>query len=102
MNRSPEYFHKNDTYIPERFLPEGERPAEFDNDRFSACKPFSVGFHSCLGRPLAWLEMRLILTRALWAFDLAEEPSMHVEFDNFPMMMMVEKQALMLRVRAGE
>lgn len=43
--------------------------------------------------------MRLILTRTLWAFDLAEEPSMAVDFDDFPTMMMVEKQNLMLRLK---
>lgn len=46
--------------------------------------------------------MRLILTRLLWAFDLSEEEGMHVEFDNFPMMMMVQKQPLMLRIRARD
>ena len=80
----------------------GERPTEYDNDNLLASQPFSIGFHSCLGQPLALLEMRLILTRALWAFDLAEEEGMHVEFDNFPMMISVQKQPLMLRVRTRE
>lgn len=102
VNRSEKYFHKPDNFIPERWLPQGERSSEFDADRLTASKPFSVGFHSCLGKPLAWLEMRLIITRLLWAFDLAEEDGMHVEFDDFPMMMMVQKQSMMVRVRARE
>lgn len=100
VNRSAKYFHNPDSFVPERWLPKGERPPEFDNDNLSASKPFSVGFHSCLGKPLAWVEMRLVLTRMLWAFDIAEEEGMHVHFDNFPMMMMVEKQPLMLRLSA--
>ncbi|GAM43756.1 RNA polymerase II mediator complex component [Talaromyces pinophilus] len=100
VNRSARYFHDPDSFVPERWLPAGERPSEFDNDNLSASKPFSVGFHSCLGKPLALLEMRLVLTRMLWAFDIKEEEGMHVHFDDFPMMMMVEKQPLMLRLSA--
>ncbi|PWY86713.1 putative RNA polymerase II mediator complex component Srb8 [Aspergillus heteromorphus CBS 117.55] len=100
VNRSTKYFHAPDTFAPDRWLPEGERPAEFAGDKVSASKPFSVGFHVCLGRPLAWLEMRLILTRTLWAFDIAEEQGIAVRFDDFPTMMMVEKQAMMMRFKA--
>ncbi|OJK02337.1 hypothetical protein ASPACDRAFT_1886661 [Aspergillus aculeatus ATCC 16872] len=100
VNRSTKYFCNPGTFVPERWLSESEgRPAEYAHDRLSASKPFSVGFHVCLGRPLAWLEMRLILTRTLWAFDLREEPSKAVWFDDFPTMMMVEKQPLMLWIK---
>jgi cytochrome P450 len=100
VNRSANYFHDPDSFVPERWLPKGERPSEFVNDKLSVSKPVSVGFHSCLGKPLAWVEMRLVLTRVLWAFDIAEEEGMRVHFDDFPMMMMVEKQPLMLRLSA--
>lgn len=46
--------------------------------------------------------MRLIITRLLWAFDFAEEDGMHVDFDNFPILMMVQKESMMIRVRARE
>ena len=36
----------------------------------SAFNPFSLGPRNCLGRNLAYLEMRLILAHLLWAFDL--------------------------------
>jgi cytochrome P450 len=90
--------------VPEHGLPKGERPAEYDNDHFSASKPFSVGFHSCLGRPLAWVELRLVVTRVLWAFDFAEEPAERVDFDDFPMIMLIQKQPMRMRakVRAGK
>ena len=100
MNRSAKYFHNPDSFVPDRWLPKEVRPSEFANDKLSASKPFSVGFHSCLGKPLAMVEMRLVLTRILWAFVIAEEEGMHVHFDDFPMMMMVEKQPVMLRLRA--
>ena len=102
VNRSSKYFHEPDSFVPERWLQGAERPTQYGHDNLSASKPFSIGFHSCLGRPLAWLEMRLVVTRILWAFDITEEEGKHVEFDDFPMMMMVEKQPIMLRLRARE
>ena len=37
----------------------------------SAFNPFSLGPRNCLGRNLAWLEMRLILAHLLWTFDVS-------------------------------
>ena len=31
---------------------------------------FSVGARSCIGKALAWAEMRVIVARIFWAFDL--------------------------------
>ena len=86
--------------MPERWLPKGERPNEYDNDRLSASKPFSVGFHSCLGQPLAWIEMRLAVTRLVWAFDFSEEPGDRVNFDDFPVLTLIQKQPMNLSVSA--
>ena len=85
--------------MPERWLPKGERPVEHDKDQLSASKPFSVGFHSCLGRPLAWVELRLVLTRLLWAFDFIEDPAERVDFDNFPVIMLIQKEPMKMRVK---
>ncbi len=103
VNRSSKYFSHPDRFAPERWLAKGERPAEYENDQLSASKPFSVGFHSCLGRPLAWVELHLVLCRLLWAFDFVEEPSERVDFDKFPVIMLIQKEAMRMRVkvRAG-
>ena len=45
----------------------------------SAFNPFSLGPRNCLGRNLAWLEMRLILAHLLWAFDLSAPKGETVE-----------------------
>ena len=84
--------------MPERWLPQGERPAEYDNDHLSASKPFSIGFHSCLGRPLASVELRLVLTRLLWAFDFVEELAERVDFDAFPVIMLIQKLPMKMRI----
>ncbi len=103
VNRSHKLFANPDHFVPERWMPQRERPAEYDHDQLSASKPFSVGFHSCLGRPLAWVELRLVLTRLLWAFDLVEEKAARVDFDDFPVIMLIQKEAVKMRVkvRAG-
>jgi averantin hydroxylase len=59
-------FSKPDKFIPERFL--GAK--EFENDNYAVLKPFSVGPRNCIGRNLANAEMRLILTKLLYNFDL--------------------------------
>ncbi|KAK0718474.1 putative benzoate 4-monooxygenase cytochrome P450 [Lasiosphaeria miniovina] len=42
----------------------------FRPERWTECfKPFSHGPRSCLGKNLAWAELRLILARFLWRFD---------------------------------
>jgi cytochrome P450 len=66
--RSPHNFYQPMSYAPERWLP--NPPAQFANDDKSVVQPFSVGPRNCIGRNLAYNEMRLILARVLWNFDL--------------------------------
>ncbi|KAL8825029.1 MAG: hypothetical protein Q9191_004662 [Dirinaria sp. TL-2023a] len=99
VNRSSKLFANPDRFVPERWLPKGERPAEYDNDHLSASKPFSVGFHSCMGRPLAWVELRLVVARLLWVFDFSDDPSERVEFDNFPVIMLIQKLPMKMKVK---
>ena len=58
--------------IPSEWLPEiyGDPSSPFYNDRRDAFKPFSDGPRNCIGRNLAYHEMRLILAKVLWGFDL--------------------------------
>lgn len=44
--------------------------AAFAADRREASQPFSVGPRNCIGRQLAYAEIRLILAKLLWNFDL--------------------------------
>lgn len=36
----------------------------------SSFKPFSTGRHQCIGMKLAYAEMRIIVARVLWEFDI--------------------------------
>ncbi|KAH6644308.1 putative cytochrome P450 oxygenase [Boeremia exigua] len=69
---SPSNFHDAQTFHPERWLPEeyNNPSSPFYNDRRDVHKPFSYGRRDCIGRNLAYLEMRLILALLLWNFDL--------------------------------
>ena len=69
-HRSSESFAHPDDFVPERFL-FSEKPNEFANDKKSAFQPFGIGRHSCIGQTLAYAEMRLILARLLYAFDIS-------------------------------
>ncbi|KAJ5712657.1 hypothetical protein N7493_009125 [Penicillium malachiteum] len=53
-------------FIPERHLDD----PEFANDNKEALQPFSFGPRNCIGRNLAYVEMRLILSRLIFNFDL--------------------------------
>ncbi|KAL8818092.1 MAG: hypothetical protein Q9223_003205 [Gallowayella weberi] len=53
------------TFDPSRWLPQPNKP----KGQPAAFNPFSLGPRNCLGRNLAYLELRLILSRLLWEFD---------------------------------
>lgn len=68
-------FHEPDAFYPERWLPgEDER---FAGDRLGASLPFGTGPRVCIGRNLAYMEMRLIAAHLLWSFDVALDTTTH-------------------------
>ncbi|CAG8980508.1 hypothetical protein HYALB_00013740 [Hymenoscyphus albidus] len=96
------------------FLPEGTRlearnfainrsQKYFDNpDKLSASKPFTSGFHCCLGRPLAMLELRLVIIKVLLAFDVSVDSADSVNFDDFPVIMLIQKLPMVLRLKSRD
>ncbi|KAJ8067524.1 hypothetical protein OCU04_004867 [Sclerotinia nivalis] len=69
MNRPEKYFSSPNDFIPERWLPAGIQPSQFDNDHLFVSQPFSMVHSNCIGKNLAWAEIRLVITRLLWIFD---------------------------------
>ncbi|KAK0625034.1 putative cytochrome P450 [Bombardia bombarda] len=53
-------------FHPERFL----HDPKFASDRLDSLQPFSVGPRNCIGKNLAIVEMRLILAKIIFHFDM--------------------------------
>ncbi len=71
MFRSPHKFYLADDFLPQRWLGTDSR---FAGDRKDAFQPFSYGPRNCIGRYLAYTEMRSILARIVFSFDFELRP----------------------------
>jgi cytochrome P450 len=60
-------FHEPDSFRPERWLGEDKK---FAHDHLNASLPFGTGPRVCIGKNLAYMEMRLIAAHLLWNFDI--------------------------------
>jgi cytochrome P450 len=65
VNHLGSNFKRPEEFLPERFT--GDET--FKDDHFSAFQPFSAGPRNCIGKNLAYAEMRLILAKVLWNFE---------------------------------
>ncbi|OIW26079.1 isotrichodermin C-15 hydroxylase [Coniochaeta ligniaria NRRL 30616] len=85
-------------FVPERWLEDDLAAAErYKDDNKAAFQPFSIGNRNCLGRSLAIMETRLILTRLLWNFDI----ELMTESSNWAhqkVFMLYEKKPMWVRV----
>ncbi|KAJ1324739.1 aspirochlorine biosynthesis cytochrome P450 monooxygenase [Microdochium nivale] len=64
-------FYEPQRFLPERWLSSARMPTScFVNDRTEVLQPFSTGPRNCVGKNLAYAEMRLIMARLLYSFDL--------------------------------
>ncbi|KAL4912424.1 cytochrome P450 [Aspergillus aurantiobrunneus] len=72
----PSNFARADEFLPERWLPEYQHKAPFNQDQRQCLQPFSFGPRNCLGKNLAWAEIRLITTKLLYRFDFKLDPTM--------------------------
>jgi len=66
-----------------------------------ASRPFSIGPRACIGLGLAELEMRIILARLAWEFDMEGiHGTMELDWEEkVTMRMLWEKPALWIRFR---
>lgn len=67
----PKNFHRATEFCPERWLKDA--PPEFAMDNKLVFQPWSMGTRNCLGSNLARAEIRLIIAKLLWHFDLKLE-----------------------------
>ncbi|EUC42257.1 hypothetical protein COCMIDRAFT_39642 [Bipolaris oryzae ATCC 44560] len=66
-------FVKPSEFKPERWLPPTHpyHDPVFNHDNKDAFNAFSYGPRNCIGKNLAYAELRLIMTRVLWNFDIS-------------------------------
>ncbi|KAL7623983.1 hypothetical protein AAE478_005540 [Parahypoxylon ruwenzoriense] len=69
MNHSADNWKDPWVFRPERFLGTPEEAAKAGN-KLEALQAFNVGPRNCIGRNLAYAEMRLILARIVYDFDM--------------------------------
>ncbi|CZS95626.1 hypothetical protein WAI453_001515 [Rhynchosporium graminicola] len=72
IGRSPLHFYQPESFVPERWL--GEAGIGFENDKKTATQAFSFGPRNCIGKNLALMEMRIIMCRLVWNFDMELHP----------------------------
>jgi cytochrome P450 len=88
-------FRNPGTFIPERFLGD----PEYANDNFAALQPFSTGPRNCIGKNLAYHEIRLMMTMMLYHFDITlEEESKN--WSKQKVFIFWDKKPLMVKLKA--
>ncbi|KAH8689456.1 putative cytochrome P450 monooxygenase [Talaromyces proteolyticus] len=65
---SSKNFFAPDEFHPERWIP--GKDERFANDNKNAFHPFSYGPRNCLGKNLAYAELRLTVSKFFWNFDV--------------------------------
>ena len=94
---SEKNFKRPDEFIPERWL--SDAPVEFANDARDVVQPFGSGPRVCLGKNLAYAEMRLLLAKMLWHFDFELANPNDSWMNDLKMYVIWDRMALPLNVR---
>lgn len=69
IQRDERYFTKPNEFIPERWM-DDLRPSDFNHEP-KVFMPFTIGQYTCLGKNLAYQEIRLFVAKVLRNFDIA-------------------------------
>ncbi|PFH55147.1 hypothetical protein XA68_10589 [Ophiocordyceps unilateralis] len=87
--------------MPERWLPVSHPLYDdrFANDRRAVFKPFSHGPRDCIGKNLAYSEMRLIISKLLYRFDFSLPPGQDDWHESQNVVTLWTKGPLYIRLR---
>ncbi|OQE10623.1 hypothetical protein PENFLA_c085G05602 [Penicillium flavigenum] len=85
--------------LPDQFIPERWIGDEFASDNKAAFQPFSFGPRNCIGKNLAYHEMRLILAKVLYNFEISLHPE-SVGWEKQKTFFLWEKKDLMVQLKA--
>ena len=75
LNHDAKYFPNPFKFQPERWLPPESKA---DQAAYAAMRhafaPFSIGERNCAGKPMAYLELSLVVARTIWYLDFTVAP----------------------------
>jgi cytochrome P450 len=74
----------------------------FVNDNWAAFQPWSVGVRNCIGRNLAYAELRLILAKVLWHYDIELDIEKTGEFLDQKIWSIWAKKELYVKMKTAE
>lgn len=70
--------HHNAAYFPDPYAYKPERWLDADEERrrtmAAAFAPFSLGYRGCAGKPMAYMEVSLVIAKAVFYFDFKPAP----------------------------
>ncbi|OJD38810.1 cytochrome p450 [Diplodia corticola] len=100
LHRSKDNFARAEEFIPERWIDRDQEP--WKNDRRDVVQPFSFGPRNCIGRNLAYIEMRLILAKVLCTFDMELAPETKKDWLSQNVFVVWEKHPLLVNIKLAK
>ncbi|KAH9879749.1 hypothetical protein J1614_001772, partial [Plenodomus biglobosus] len=104
VNHNARNFALPEAFRPERWL-SPDHPfydPQFITDKKSAFEPFSFGPRNCIGKNLAYAELRLVAARLFWNFDFVLQPESHSWPDHQKVYTLWDRVPLMVQLRQVE
>ena len=99
--QSADNFFSPSVFAPERWLT-GSSTSYYKTDCKDAFQPFSLGQHNCPGKSIAYLEMRLMLAKMVWNFDLEPVKGYDLpQWDKQKIYWFWDKQSVCARIRSA-
>lgn len=78
LNYNKDVYPEPFKFRPERWIVAGYNTAGSSAEEVALAESgfctFSAGSRGCIGKNLAWLEMRLVLAKLLWSFEVKADP----------------------------
>jgi len=97
-------FLQADEFIPERHLSPSHPlyDVRYANDNRGSMEPFATGPRNCIGKNLAYAEMRLITAKLAWNFELELMPQSYGWIEGQKVFTVFEKPPLFLKLHSAE
>ena len=95
VTHNPANFRDPHQFVPERWL-----GGSGYTDTLDASQPFLLGTRACMGRNMAWIELRILVAKLIWLFDFELVPGQHNWEAENKCFILWEKPGLWVRSRS--